>query len=191
MSLFDRYLLAAPEIDKEGGNYNEFLEVTLSVEGKGIDIYYTLDGSVPTDSDEKYEDPIHIDEQGKTTLTAISIDKNGKYSEPVSAEYNVELDAPDMPSVSPDGGTYHEQKSVHVTVPSGTTVYYTWDGSTPTSNSSVYRGVLDIPEGNNVLSLVAIDDNGLSSEVLKCNYIYYPTSTTDSDTQDGADSDAK
>lgn len=190
LSLFDRYLLAAPEIDKEGGNYNEFLEVTLSVEGKGIDIYYTLDGSVPTDSDEKYEDPIHIDEQGKTILTAISIDKNGKYSEPVSAEYNVELDAPDMPSVSPDGGTYHEQKSVHVTVPSGTTVYYTWDGSTPTSNSSVYRGVLDIPEGNNVLSLVAIDDNGLSSEVLKCNYIYYPTSTTDSDTQDGADSDA-
>ena len=95
------------------------------------------------------------------------------------------------PAVSPDGGTYHEQKSVHVTVPSGTTVYYTWDGSTPTSNSSVYRGVLDIPEGNNVLSLVAIDDNGLSSEVLKCNYIYYPTSTTDSDTQDGADSDAK
>lgn len=38
------------------------------------------------------------------------------------------------------------------------------------------------------MSLVAIDDNGLSSEVLKCNYIYYPTSTTDSDTQDGADS---
>lgn len=191
LSLFDQYLLAAPEIDKEGGNYNEFLEVTLSVDGKGIDIYYTLDGSVPTDADKKYEDPIQIEEQGKTTLTAIAMDKNGKYSEPVSAEYNIELDAPDMPSVYPDGGTYHEQKSVHVTVPSGTTVYYTWDGSTPTSNSSVYRDALDIPEGNNILSLVAIDDNGLSSEVLKCNYIYYPTSTTDSDTQDGASSDAE
>lgn len=191
LSLFDQYLLAAPEIDKEGGNYNEFLEVTLSVDGKGIDIYYTLDGSVPTDADKKYEDPIQIEEQGKTTLTAIAMDKNGKYSEPVSAEYNIELDAPDMPSVYPDGGTYHEQKSVHVTVPSGTTVYYTWDGSTPTSNSSVYRDALDIPEGNNILSLVAIDDNGLLSEVLKCNYIYYPTSTTDSDTQDGASSDAE
>ncbi|MEI3279306.1 MAG: chitobiase/beta-hexosaminidase C-terminal domain-containing protein [Eubacterium ramulus] len=110
--MFDQYLLAAPEIDKEGGNYNEFLEVTLSVDGKGMDIYYTLDGSVPTDADKKYEDPIQIEEQGKTTLTAIAMDKNGKYSEPVSAEYNIELDAPDMPSVYPDGGTYHEQKSV-------------------------------------------------------------------------------
>lgn len=174
LALFDDYLVETPVISPEGGNYNEFPEVTLSVKGKGLKIYYTLDGSTPTSDDTLYEDAFSIEEQGKITLTAVAMDKDGHYSEPVSAKYVIELDAPDTPSVSPDGGTFHQASTVTVHVPSGTTVYYTWGDSTPTRNSARYTGPIDIPEGNNVLSLVAIDENGMSSEVLKCNYIYYP-----------------
>ena len=174
LALFDDYLVETPMISLEGGNYNEFQEVTLSVKGKGLKIYYTLDGSTPTSDDTLYEDAITIEQQGKITLTAVAMDKDGHYSEPISAKYVIELDAPDTPSVSPDGGTFHQVSTVTVHVPSGTTVYYTWDDSTPTRNSARYTGPIDIPEGNNILSLVAIDENGMSSEVLKCNYIYYP-----------------
>lgn len=174
LALFDDYLVETPVISPEGGNYNEFPEVTLSVKGKGLKIYYTLDGSTPTSGDTLYEDAFSIEEQGKITLTAVAMDKDGHYSEPVSAKYVIELDAPDTPSVSPDGGTFHQASAVTVHVPSGTTVYYTWGDSTPTRNSARYTGPIDIPEGNNILSLVAIDENGMSSEVLKCNYIYYP-----------------
>lgn len=174
LELFDAYLIEAPEIDKDSGTYNEFIQVKLSVKGKGLDIYYTLDGSTPTTDDKKYTNPIKINEQGEVTLTAVAADKSGRYSEPVTAEYDIELDAPDAPSVYPDGGTFTQSASVYVSVPSGTTVYYTWDESTPDADSEVYRGAIEIPEGNNVLSLVAIDKNGMSSEVLKCNYIYYP-----------------
>lgn len=174
LELFDAYLIETPEVDKDGGTYNEFIQVELSVKGKGLDIYYTLDGSTPTKDDKKYTSPIKINEQGKVTLMAVAVDKSGRYSEPVTAEYDIELDAPDAPSVYPDGGTFTQAASVYVSVPSGTTVYYTWDESIPDTDSEVYRGAIEIPEGNNVLSLVAIDENGMSSEVLKCNYIYYP-----------------
>ena len=154
LSLFDTYLVETPVIDV---------------------IYYTLDGSIPTKKDTLYEDVVSIEKQGKTTLTAVAMDKNGRYSEPVSAQYDIELDAPDVPVVSPDGGRFTEASSVTVTVPKGVTVYYTWNDTAPSKKSSKYTGPIEIPEGNNILSLIAVDENGLSSEVLKCNYIYYPS----------------
>lgn len=185
LALFEGYLVETPVIEPEGGNYNKFLDVTLSVKGKGLEIYYTLDGSVPTDEDTLYEDVFTIEEQGKTTLTVVAIDKEGHYSEPVSAKYNIELDAPDAPSVSPDGGIFHTASTVTVHAPAGTTVYYVWGDTTPSKKSSKYTGPIDIPEGNNILSLIAVDKNGMESEVLKCNYIYYPVSESDTAVSEG------
>lgn len=175
LSLFDTYLVETPVIDVKSGTYKEFQEVKLSVKGKSLEIYYTLDGSIPTKKDTLYEDVVSIEKQGKTTLTAVAMDKNGRYSEPVSAQYDIELDAPDVPVVSSDGGRFTEASSVTVTVPKGVTVYYTWNDTAPSKKSSKYTGPIEIPEGNNILSLIAVDENGLSSEVLKCNYIYYPS----------------
>lgn len=187
LALFDDYLVEAPVISPEGGNYNEFPEVTLSVKGKGLEIYYTTDGSTPTSDDTLYEDAITLEEQGKITLTAVAMDKEGHYSEPVSAKYIIELDAPDAPSVSPDGGIFRQASTVTVRVPRGTTVYYTWGDTTPTRNSARYTGPIDIPEGNNILSLVAIDENGMSSQVLKCNYIYYPETQAEPTVQENTE----
>ncbi|MCD8156640.1 MAG: chitobiase/beta-hexosaminidase C-terminal domain-containing protein [Clostridiales bacterium] len=102
------------------------------------------------------------------------MDEDGNYSETVSVVYEVELEAPDVPTVSPDGGQYTTAASITVSVPSGVTVYYTWDNTTPTTSSSKYTGPLEMPEGNNILSLIAVDEYGMQSEVLMCNYIYYP-----------------
>ena len=185
LSLFDTYLVETPAIEVKSGTYKEFQKVKLSVKGKNLDIYYTLDGSVPTKRDTLYkDDAITIEKQGKTTLTAVAMDKNGRYSEPVSAEYDIELDAPDVPVVSPDGGMITEASTVTATVPKGVTVYYTWNGTTPNKSSSKYTGPIEIPEGNNILSLIAVDENGLSSEVLKCNYIYYPLKQNQAQVED-------
>ena len=119
LSLFDTYLVETPVIDVKSGTYKEFQEVKLSVKGKSLEIYYTLDGSIPTKKDTLYEDVVSIEKQGKTTLTAVAMDKNGRYSEPVSAQYDIELDVSDVPVVSPDGGRFTEASSVTVTVPEG------------------------------------------------------------------------
>ncbi len=180
LALFDNYLPPDPEIKVPGGNYSEFFTVEIRAPKKGLSIYYTLDGSTPTKEDFLYSGPIEINQQGKITLTAVCMDEDGIYSDPVSETYQVDLVKPDMPTAAPGGGQYSSQISVTVTVPSGTTVYYTWDNSTPDVNSARYTGPITIPEGNNILSLIAIDANGMKSEVQRYNYIYYPVSTTES-----------
>lgn len=179
LALFESYIVEAPQIDTAGGSYSEYITVEISAAKRGLEIYYTLDGSVPTKEDTRYEDPIEIDSQGKTKLRAVCMNAEGKYSEVVSETYQIELDAPDMPEVSPDGGRFLAESYVTVTVPKGTDVYYTWDGSEPNEDSDEYTEPILIPEGNNILSLIAVDENGMKSTVLKCNYIYYPESGTD------------
>lgn len=174
LALFEEYVVKPPTIEMESGSYSEFLEVTILAPAKDVEIYYTLDGTVPTKQDTKYEGAVAISEQGKTTLTAVCLDEKGNYSETAVAEYEIELEAPGAPQVSPDGGQFTTPQTIQVSVPSGTSVYYTWDGSTPNGGSEKYTGPLEMPEGNNILSLIAIDQYGMESEVVRCNYIYYP-----------------
>ncbi|MCC8140955.1 MAG: chitobiase/beta-hexosaminidase C-terminal domain-containing protein [Lachnospiraceae bacterium] len=174
LALFDAYIIPEPEIKVESGTYTEYFSVEIRAPKKGLTIYYTLNGMTPTSKDTMYTSPIEIDAQGITTLTAVCMDEDGNYSEPVTAVYQVELAKPDMPKASPDGGEFDYERTVTVTVPAGTTVYYSWTNSEPDEDSYRYTGPITIPEGNNVLSLVAIDANGNRSEVLRCNYIFYP-----------------
>lgn len=184
LALFEDYIVPVPEIDMESGVYSEFFTVEITAPKRNLKIYYTLDGTTPTKEDTLYEEPIEISEQGEIVLSAVCMDKEGNYSETVAAEYEVELDIPDMPRVSPDGGQFSTPVTVTVTVPKGAEVYYTWDGSAPGKGSSKYTGPIDVPEGNNILSLVAIGSNGMKSEVLKCNYIYYPEDDSRNDPEE-------
>ena len=187
LALFADYVVLSPEVSVESGTYSEYFSVEITSENEDAVIYYTLDGSEPTEESEVYEEEIEFSEEGEFVLTAVCVNENGIYSEMVTAEYLIELDTPDMPIVSPDGGYFTETTTVTVTVPSGCTVYYTWDGSTPGTGSSKYTGPLTVPEGNNILSLVAIDSNGKRSEVVKCNFIYYPASSQEEEEDTSAD----
>lgn len=187
LTLFADYVVLSPEVSVESGTYSEYFSVEITSENEDAVIYYTLDGSEPTEESEIYEEEIEFSTEGEFVLTAVCVNENGIYSEMVTAEYLIELDTPDMPIVSPDGGYFTETTTVTVTVPSGCTVYYTWDGSTPGTSSSKYTGPLTVPEGNNILSLVAIDSNGKRSEVVKCNFIYYPASSQEEEEDTSAD----
>jgi len=55
-------------------------EVTLQVPEKGVEIFYTMDGSEPNENSNKYENPIAVSEP--TTLKAMALDsQSGKKSE--------------------------------------------------------------------------------------------------------------
>ncbi|MCD8300338.1 MAG: chitobiase/beta-hexosaminidase C-terminal domain-containing protein [Clostridiales bacterium] len=189
LAIIEEYLVAQPELSVEGGEYDEYQEVELSAPEQGLVIYYTLDGSIPDDSSEKYTTAISIEEQGVTVLTAVCKDEKGFYSEPVIAEYDIELAAPDAPVATPDGGTFSKKTTVTITAQEGCRIYYTWDNTVPDEYSREYTGPITVPEGNNILSIVAIDGNGQKSDVLKCNYIYYAetkTAETPADTDEDA-----
>lgn len=175
LALFDNYLVKEPEFSVSAGSYTDYLSIAITSSQQNGRIFYTLDGSTPTKKSTEYKSSeVKLSKEGTTTLKAVCMDTDGHYSTVATAAYNITLAVPDQPSVTPDGGTFTSQQTITVTVPSGVTVYYTWDGSKPTKHSAKYTEPLEIPGGNNILSLIAVDENGKSSEVLKCNYIYYP-----------------
>ena len=53
-------------------------------------------------------------------------------------------------------------------------IYYTWDGSDPDESSSEYTEPVEIPGGNNVLSVIAIDQTtGKCSDIYRNRYEFY------------------
>jgi tetratricopeptide (TPR) repeat protein len=172
--LFAEYMVTVPEFDLEEGTFDEEQELSLSSED-GFDIYYTLDGGDPTLQGIHYTEPIKLDENEKTyVVKAACVNRKQIYSDVVEREYRIEFEAPDMPIVTPDGGDFGVAATVTVTVPDGCTAYYTWSGATPNKNSNRYTKPITIPEGNNVLSVILLDNKtGLYSEVYRGNYVYY------------------
>jgi uncharacterized repeat protein (TIGR03806 family) len=66
-SMPGRPVLAPPVISPQGGTFLRAVEVSLTSE-PGADIRYTLDGTVPGESDKRYERPIRL--EGPTVLRA-------------------------------------------------------------------------------------------------------------------------
>ena len=74
------------------------------------------------------------------------------------------------PTFTPGGGTYTSAQNVTIsTTTSGATIYYTTNGSTPTTNSTVYNGSIAV-SSNMTIKAIAVKD-GVSSTVATASYI--------------------
>ena len=112
------YIIDVPEFSLDAKEtYEEVQQLTLTA-GKGLTIYYTVDGSDPDTGSTKYTEPIQLDE-GETTVTAIAVNKKGIPSMPEAKEYVIELPIEDAPAVSPSTGQYEAATSIEVKVPDG------------------------------------------------------------------------
>lgn len=165
------YESKAPEFSLKEGTYEEVQEVSLTTNTGGT-IYYTMDGSVPSQSSAKYSEPILLQEEGEILIRAISVNGKGVPSVISSAKYKIEFPIADAPAVSPSTGQYSEPVQITIYVPEGYTAYYTMDGSEPTLESSKYTGPIDMPqEKQTIFSAVLINDvNGKKTPVTKRTY---------------------
>ncbi|MBO5260192.1 MAG: chitobiase/beta-hexosaminidase C-terminal domain-containing protein [Agathobacter sp.] len=174
LKLFEDYQVATPRFSMAGGEYQEYITVELS-SAAGHEVYYTVNGKEPIENGSLYEEPISLDKMGEYTIQAVCKNEKGLYSNVITLTYTIDIPAPNMPTVTPGGGTYNEETLVSVRVPSGCTAYYTWDGTEPNITSNKYTEAFPIPEGNHVLSVILIDnDTEKISEVYQEIYMYYP-----------------
>ena len=184
LDLFADYTTPAPLItdtlgDVPAGKYDEALEVEIeSTDGDAI--YYTINGD-GTEPDAKtgtryfVGNPLVFDENGKYTIAAVCRNDKGIYSSVTYADFEIALAPPEFAEVSPDGGRFYEPTLVTLTAEEGCSIYYTWDGTDPTTASARYTEPFEVPEGNNVLSVLVVDKKtGLDSGVYRANFIYYP-----------------
>lgn len=119
----------------------------------GCRIYYTLDGSTPTDQSTLYTGPFQISES--VTVKAVLV-AYGEYSSDVS---ELEIQVMDAPQFSLD---WHTGRVTMTNPNEDGSIYYTLDGSEPTSESSVYSSPVLLTNAATVKAKV-ISENGSSA----------------------------
>ena len=130
------YKYSAPAISKssgEGENFTTSTDVTLG-SVSGATIYYTIDGTTPTNSSSVYSAPFTI--TSTTTINAIAIDDDGLVSPVATATYtkaaavkaNISLSGGQTLSFTDfsGAGSYADNKSFDVIASDGDK--YTWTG---------------------------------------------------------------
>jgi LysM repeat protein len=152
------------------GTYTSAQTVTISDATSGATIYYTTNGSTPTTSSTKYTGPITV--SSTETLEAIAAETGYTNSAVASAAYTINIAPPtvSMPAFSPAGGTYTSAQSVTVSDgTSGATIYYTTDGTTPTTSSTKYIGPMMV-SSTETLKAIAVETGYTNSAVASAAY---------------------
>ena len=153
--------VATPTIQNNGSN-----AVSITTETVGATIYYTTDGSTPTTSSTKYTVPL-TENISNVTIKAIAV-KEGMITSVVGSDaVKLRCAAPDIARSGNDGFTVSCSFPV-----SGVTIYYTTDGTTPTtSSSSITSGgtvTCTLPVTVNAMAVTTNYDNSdVSSAYLK------------------------
>lgn len=175
MNYFAPYLCSEPIIAPEAGEYGKDQEIGF-LNRDGAKIYYTLDGTDPNVNGTLYSTDFVVKE-GKTTVKYYMVNEYGFKSDVFTAEYDITYAAPDLPKVSPQSGSYTTSAEQMITIgniPSGAKAYYeiSYNGVPikPTIASKVYDAPFAMPEGSVILSVIIINENGLSSGVVTNNY---------------------
>ena len=148
-------LPVAPDIAVSGTT------VTITTDAAGSPtIYYTLDGSDPTTSSTTYSGPIDLSSSTTSPVTIKAItERDGNVSAVTTQTVTLTIPAP---TITTDGanGTATINSSV-----TGATIYYTTDGSTPTTSSSVYTGALSGLSAMTTVKAIAVKDGWNNSAV--------------------------
>ena len=136
-------IAATPSFSPVAGTYSSTQTVSINSTTPGSTIYYTTDGSTPTTGSQSYSGPITV--SSSETISAIAV-ASGYSNSPVgSASYVITQGQVATPQFSPAAGTYTSAQQVAIsTVTAGATIYYTTNGTTPTTGSSVYSGPITV-----------------------------------------------
>ena len=95
----DPIVIPAPAFSPAGGTYDTLQSVTISAEGNGLTIYYTLDNNAAEGDFAPYTAPVEV--SASVTLRAYAQDAGGNRSAVVSSTYTIVEPDPEEP-VDPD-----------------------------------------------------------------------------------------
>ena len=162
-----------PGFSPASGTYTTIQTVSISDSTAGVTIYYTTDGTAPTTGSPVYSSAITV--SATQTLSAIAAAAGDTTSAVGSAAYTINLPTAATPSFSPVAGSYTGTQSVTIsdTTPSST-IYFTTDGTTPTTSSPQYSTAISI-SANETLEAIATAYNYLASATGSAAYTVVPT----------------
>jgi hypothetical protein len=148
-----------PAFSPAGGTYSSAQSVTISDTTSDATIYYTTNGATPTTSSTEYAGPITV--SSTETLQAIAVAPGDTNSAVASAAYTITSSLPSAstPTFSPAAGAYTSAQSVILSdTTSGATIYYTTDGTTPTTSSTKYTGPITVSSTETLQAIAGAAD---------------------------------
>lgn len=140
----DGYAVVAPTI-----SYTNLM-LNITTQTAGAKIYYTLDGTEPTAKSTLYTGPISLTRN--CTVKAIALRDNYTDSPISSYQLNVDNLICAVPVFKRTGN-----KLELSTATQGASIYYTTDGSEPTTKSLKYDKAIDIQHNGTIKALTAMD----------------------------------
>ena len=155
-------LIASGDISLSNSNY-EHTNFKLS-SGKGLFLY----------KDEELVDSLYIYSIPRGSSYGRSL-TNGHfyYSNPTPKTTNDNNGLREIslnPSFSKDGGVYDNINTLEINIEGSGNIYYTTDGSTPTTNSNLYTEPINI-SSTTVIKAVSYENNKKNSDIITNTYI--------------------
>ena len=139
---------ASPSFSPPGGGYSSAQTVTISDVTANSTIYYTINGGI---SPTQYKTPVKV--SSSETITAYAISISLPQSQAAVANYQIGSVAA-TPWFSPPAGTYTVAQAVSISdAAPNATIYYTTDGTSPTTSSTKYTGPIAVASTETVQAI--------------------------------------
>jgi hypothetical protein len=158
--------VASPTFTPDGGSFNGSTNVSLSCATNGAKIYYTTDGSVPSDSDNLYSSPISV--TSSTTIKAVAIKTGLTNSDIITKTFTINTTPGKVasPTFTPDGGSFNGSTNVSLScATAGAKIYYTTDGSEPSDSDNLYSSAINITS-TTTIKAIAIKTGLTNSDII-------------------------
>jgi hypothetical protein len=106
---------------------------------------------------------------GSAASVTMSISGANTFSKIVVTTVEATADYVATPTFSVKGGTYYDAQSVELTQAEADAIYYTLDGTTPTTASTKYEGAITVAETTTIKAIAVKGEN--ASEVVEAEYV--------------------
>ena len=156
------------------GTYTSPQTLTITEAIPGSTIYYELTGAVSTNGYVQYTGPVALPYGGVEALQAYATETGYQQSNNLLAQYTLNYPAAPAPVFSLASGSYSGIQSLTITDSlKGATIYYTTDGTTPTTSSTEYT-VPIIVSSTETIEAIAAATGYSTSAVVTAAYTFAP-----------------
>ena len=161
-----------------GTSFPSTLSVSITDATPSASIYYTTDGSTPTTGSQLYSGPFTI--SATTTVHAIATASGYTQSAQGAASYTYSpaQSVTQTPAFSPAGGSFSTAQQVTISdATAGAVIYYTTNGSAPTTSSPVYSSPISVGSGSVTIKALAQAPGDSISAVASATYTIQAATT--------------
>ena len=163
------FVVPTPTFSPAAGTYSSSQTVTISDSNSGASIYYTTNGTTPSTSSTAYSNPISV--SASQTVKALAVNSGYTNSAVGTAAYTINYPAAATPTFNPAAGTYNTSQTVTISdATTGAIIYYTTNGTTPSTSSTQYTGAI-IVGSTETLEAIATATGHSQSAVGSAAYI--------------------